>query len=155
MHITSLEPLVQNHYFSLSLTLSLSNTISPAPSLAILLFYYHNDSTTTIISPSPSIIRVSSDAGQTWLPEFPLPKTDRWNLPCARNMVRNSITRMAFHGRWWVSDPDCLLLRTNTWFTGWNSLWFGQGWASQSIPMLFLLFEHIYIYIHLFPLFPY
>ena len=93
--------------------------------------------------------RVSADAGLSWLPGFPLPFYDKWNLPCARNMVRslqiplplaqhsvtsnippstlltpqsifsptplnqvrNSICRMTMHGRWWINDPDCMLLR--------------------------------------------
>ena len=58
--------------------------------------------------------RVSSDAGLSWYPDFPLPYYDKWNLPCARNMVRNSINRMVMHGRWWINDPDCILLRTTT-----------------------------------------
>lgn len=31
-----------------------------------------------------------------------------------RNMVRNSICRMTMHGRWWINDPDCILLREST-----------------------------------------
>lgn len=54
--------------------------------------------------------RECSDAGSSWLPSFPLPYTDKWNLPCARNMVRNTLTRLFMHNRWWVNDPDCLLL---------------------------------------------
>eukprot|EP01041_Mallomonas_annulata_P010610 gene10610-22149_t len=61
--------------------------------------------------------RVSADAGLTWLPEFPLPSYDKWNLPSAMNMIRNSICRMSMHGRWWINDPDCMLLRTSTSFT--------------------------------------
>ena len=61
--------------------------------------------------------RVSSDAGLSWYPDFPLPYYDKWNLPCARNMVRNSINRMVMHGKWWINDPDCILLRTTTNYT--------------------------------------
>jgi hypothetical protein len=50
------------------------------------------------------------------MPEFPLPQ-DKWNLPCARNMVRNSICRMFMHGYWWINDPDCMLLRKSLSFT--------------------------------------
>ena len=32
-------------------------------------------------------------------------------------MLRNSINRMSMHGRWWINDPDCLLLRGSTSFT--------------------------------------
>ena len=31
-----------------------------------------------------------------------------------RNMVRNSVCRMMMHGRWWINDPDCILLRNTT-----------------------------------------
>jgi alpha-galactosidase len=55
--------------------------------------------------------RVSPDAGLSWLPEMPLPQWDKWNLPSARSMLRNSLSRMSQHGRWWTNDPDCMLLR--------------------------------------------
>jgi hypothetical protein len=32
-------------------------------------------------------------------------------------MIRNSLNRMAMHKRWWINDPDCLLLRETTSFT--------------------------------------
>ena len=32
-------------------------------------------------------------------------------------MVRNTINRLPMHGRWWVNDPDCMLLREATQFT--------------------------------------
>lgn len=60
--------------------------------------------------------RVSADAGPAWLPVFPLPDC-KWNLPCGRNMVRNTINRLPMHGVWWVNDPDCMLLRESTQFT--------------------------------------
>ncbi|CAM9123372.1 unnamed protein product, partial [Heterosigma akashiwo] len=60
--------------------------------------------------------RVSSDAGLSWAPELPLPPSDKWNLPCARNMTRSTLCRAHFHGRWWANDPDCLILRQGTRF---------------------------------------
>lgn len=33
------------------------------------------------------------------------------DLPSARNAVHNAITRAPFNRRWWVNDPDCLILR--------------------------------------------
>jgi hypothetical protein len=57
------------------------------------------------------------DAGLSWYPEFPLPTGDKWNLPCARNMVRNSLCRMYMHGYWWINDPDCMLLRPSLHFS--------------------------------------
>jgi hypothetical protein len=59
-------------------------------------------------------IRVSADAGLSWTPEFPLPHWDKMNLPAARNAVRNTLTRSAMHGRWFLNDPDCILLRAST-----------------------------------------
>ena len=64
-----------------------------------------------------SNIYYSEDAGLSWFPEFPLPKSDKWNLPCARNMVRNSLCRMFMHGYWWINDPDCMLLRPSLHFS--------------------------------------
>jgi hypothetical protein len=32
-------------------------------------------------------------------------------------MVRNTINRLPMHGRWWINDPDCMLLRESTQFT--------------------------------------
>jgi len=61
--------------------------------------------------------RVSADAGLSWFPEFPLPYWDKWNLPCARSMIRNTVNRMSMHGRWWINDPDCMLLRNTTHFS--------------------------------------
>jgi len=59
-------------------------------------------------------MRVTADTGPTWKPMLPLPTVCGWNLPCARNMVRNTMTRLSMHARWWVNDPDCVLLRENT-----------------------------------------
>ena len=61
--------------------------------------------------------RISCDAGLSWYPSFPLPYWDKWNLPGARSMVRNSINRLGMHNRWWINDPDCILLRHSTHYT--------------------------------------
>ncbi len=61
--------------------------------------------------------RVSADAGLSWSPDLPLPIWDKWNLPSARSMMRNTIVRMSMHNRWWINDPDCLLLRDTTQYT--------------------------------------
>ena len=39
---------------------------------------------------------------------------DKMNLPAARNAVRNTLTRSPLHSRWFLNDPDCLLLRPTT-----------------------------------------
>jgi alpha-galactosidase len=35
-------------------------------------------------------------------------------LPSTRNAIQNAITRASLHRRWWLNDPDCLLLRPTT-----------------------------------------
>jgi alpha-galactosidase len=55
--------------------------------------------------------RVSCDAGLTWYASFPLPYWDQWNLPSARTMLRSTLCRMSMHGRWWINDPDCMIIR--------------------------------------------
>jgi len=57
--------------------------------------------------------RVSADAGPQWLPNL----NDKHNIPGARNMMRNAVTRLALHRRLWLNDPDCLLLRDTTGLT--------------------------------------
>lgn len=32
-------------------------------------------------------------------------------MPGTKNAVRNTLTRAFLHDRWWLNDPDCLLLR--------------------------------------------
>jgi Melibiase len=59
-------------------------------------------------------MRVSADTGPTWYPAFPLPFWDHGTLPSLRAMVRNSMTRAAMGHRWWLNDPDCLLLGETT-----------------------------------------
>lgn len=39
------------------------------------------------------------------------------SLPAARNASHNALARAFFHGRWWINDPDCLLLRPGTHLT--------------------------------------
>ena len=56
--------------------------------------------------------RISADAGLTWHPALgPIPISDKWNLPSATNMLRNTITRLCMHNRWWINDPDCIIMR--------------------------------------------
>ena len=38
-------------------------------------------------------------------------------MPCARNSIRNILTRAALHQHWWINDPDCLLIRPDTHLT--------------------------------------
>lgn len=59
-------------------------------------------------------MRVSADTGPTWYPAFPLPSWDHGTLPSLRAMIRNSMTRAPMGHRWWLNDPDCLLLGEST-----------------------------------------
>jgi alpha-galactosidase len=62
-------------------------------------------------------MRISSDVAERWAPaQFNLewPFVKEMSFPAARNSVHNSLTRAPLHRRWWVNDPDCLLLRNTT-----------------------------------------
>lgn len=63
------------------------------------------------------LLLYAADAGLSWNPDFPLPSGDKWNLPCARNCVRNTLTRLFMHRQWWINDPDCMMLRDKLAFT--------------------------------------
>ena len=65
-------------------------------------------------------MRISADTARAWRPSFSLLDPfirEEPNLPAARNACRNALTRLPFHRRWWVNDPDCLLLRPQTQLT--------------------------------------
>jgi alpha-galactosidase len=59
-------------------------------------------------------MRIGPDVAPTWEPVY---RGLSWvlrrepDLPSVRNAVHNVITRAPLHGRWWVNDPDCLILR--------------------------------------------
>lgn len=57
-------------------------------------------------------MRVSCDVNSVW-DGHPLQRIlrDR-NFPTARSALINSITRAAMHRRFWLNDPDCLMVRT-------------------------------------------
>lgn len=58
-------------------------------------------------------MRIGADTARHWMPQFgrldPYIKLEP-NLPSARNAGHNTLTRAALHRRWWINDPDCLLL---------------------------------------------
>lgn len=62
-------------------------------------------------------MRISADVDSHWFPTFTgrglffRPEPD---MPSARNAIQNSLTRAPLHRRWWINDPDCLLLRHTT-----------------------------------------
>lgn len=62
-------------------------------------------------------MRIGTDTHSTWYPEinnFQAFIGDEPNLPAVRNACQNALTRASLHRRWWINDPDCLLLRRET-----------------------------------------
>jgi alpha-galactosidase len=59
-------------------------------------------------------MRISADVAPSWNPAYlgmELPFRSEPDFPAARNAIRNTITRAPMHRRWWLNDPDCLLMR--------------------------------------------
>lgn len=62
-------------------------------------------------------MRIGADVSGSWQPAFAgveLPFKDEPHMPSARNSIHNILTRAPLHQRWWVNDPDCLLVRPDT-----------------------------------------
>jgi len=65
-------------------------------------------------------MRISADTARRWRPSFLGVEAfiaAEPNLPSARNACHNSLTRSPLHRRWWLNDPDCLLVRPDTHLT--------------------------------------
>lgn len=62
-------------------------------------------------------MRIGPDVDGHWLPNLyglqALLKNEP-GLPSARNAIHNTLTRAFMHRRWWINDPDCLLLSPDT-----------------------------------------
>lgn len=61
--------------------------------------------------------RIGADVSGDWLPNFKGVSAffkHEPAMPCARNSIRNILTRAALHQHWWINDPDCLLIRPDT-----------------------------------------
>ena len=62
-------------------------------------------------------MRIGADTARRWTPYFKgitsLLKKEA-SFPSAFNAVHNALTRSNLHQRWWINDPDCLLLRPAT-----------------------------------------
>jgi alpha-galactosidase len=61
-------------------------------------------------------MRIGTDVAPNWSPELISPLLSQWLNPelalfSARNAVQNTLTRAPLHRRWWLNDPDCLLVR--------------------------------------------
>ncbi|MCX8025477.1 MAG: alpha-galactosidase, partial [Thermanaerothrix sp.] len=59
-------------------------------------------------------MRIGADISGSWQPEY---VGHQWffrnepHMPAAVNAIRNTLTRAHLHRRWWINDPDCLILR--------------------------------------------
>ena len=62
-------------------------------------------------------MRIGADVNGTWEPEIKGIRSlfkHEPAVPSARNSLHNILTRAPLHNRWWVNDPDCLLVRPDT-----------------------------------------
>ncbi|MHB0966330.1 MAG: glycoside hydrolase family 36 protein [Bellilinea sp.] len=62
-------------------------------------------------------MRIGADVNGSWEPEIKgirFPFKNEPAVPSARNSLHNILTRAPLHNRWWVNDPDCLLVRPDT-----------------------------------------
>ena len=62
-------------------------------------------------------MRVGADVSPSWRPAFHgigFPFRSEPHMPSARNAIQNTLTRASLHKRWWVNDPDCLLVHPDS-----------------------------------------
>jgi alpha-galactosidase len=65
-------------------------------------------------------MRIGPDVDQRWKPYIKRSGTflnKEFSVPSARNAIQNTLTRTPLHLRWWISDPDCLLVRSDSLLT--------------------------------------
>ena len=63
------------------------------------------------------VMRIGADVAPSWKPSYfgiSLPIRNEPHMPSARNSIQNILTRAPLHRRWWVNDPDCLLVRLDS-----------------------------------------
>jgi alpha-galactosidase len=61
--------------------------------------------------------RIGADVSGDWTPKYFGTNfffKNEPHMPSARNSIQNILTRAEQHHRWWINDPDCLLLRPTT-----------------------------------------
>jgi alpha-galactosidase len=61
-------------------------------------------------------MRISTDVAPDWNPQLFTPRLApllyrEMDFVGVRNAIRNTINRAPLHRRWWLNDPDCLLVR--------------------------------------------
>ena len=65
-------------------------------------------------------MRIGADTSRSWKSSYKGIRffvQDDPSFPSARNALQNSLVRSNLHQRWWINDPDCLLLRPGTYLT--------------------------------------
>lgn len=71
-------------------------------------------------------LRISPDVAPHWHPHYrglQVIMRQEATVPAARNSARNAVNLASLHRRWWVNDPDCVLLRPEP-----------SGWADAAPP---------------------
>ncbi|MBI9048582.1 MAG: alpha-galactosidase [Anaerolineaceae bacterium] len=62
-------------------------------------------------------MRIGADVSSSWMPKYfgvEFPFRGEPNMPSARNAIQNVLTRQYMHRKWWINDPDCLLVRPDS-----------------------------------------
>lgn len=62
-------------------------------------------------------MRIGPDVGPHWEPQYRgirLFFNREPDIPSAENSLKGALARAALHRRWWLNDPDCVLLRPET-----------------------------------------
>jgi alpha-galactosidase len=62
-------------------------------------------------------MRIGADVSGSWNPKYlgmEWPFLGEPNMPSARNAIQNVLTRQSMHRKWWINDPDCLLVRADS-----------------------------------------
>jgi alpha-galactosidase len=62
-------------------------------------------------------MRIGADVSGTWKPSYgglDFLFAEEPNMPSARNAIQNVLTRAPMHLRWFINDPDCLIVRESS-----------------------------------------
>jgi alpha-galactosidase len=62
-------------------------------------------------------MRIGADVAPEWHPKYfgtHFFFKSEPDFPAARNAIQNALTRASMHRRWWINDPDCLLVRPDS-----------------------------------------
>ena len=62
-------------------------------------------------------MRIGTDTAKSWYPSFMGTRKffdQDTSMPSAAYALHNALTRAPLHHRWWINDPDCLLVRADS-----------------------------------------